>query len=59
LKHAWKRFWLLGDAGNRVMEIYGKPESESPSVRGSEQLELHFYGFGWAGSDVPQLMEIS
>jgi len=50
---------LLDNPCSRVTEIYGKPESESPSVRGSEQLELYFYSFGWAGSDVPQVMEIS
>lgn len=50
---------MLGDACGRVTEIYGKPESESPSVKGTEQLELYFYSFGWAGSDVPQVMEVS
>jgi len=50
---------LLGDACSRVVEIYGKPDSESPSVKGSDKLELYFYSFGWAGSDVPQVMEIS
>jgi len=50
---------LLGDACSRVTEIYGKPESETPSVKGAEQLQLFFYSFGWAGSDVPQVMEIS
>lgn len=49
----------LGDSCSRVTEIYGKPDSESPSVRGSEQLQLYFYSFGWAGSDVPQVMEVS
>lgn len=53
------RSLLLGDACSRVTEIYGKPESESPSVKGNDQLELYFYDFGWAGSDVPQVMEIS
>jgi hypothetical protein len=50
---------LLGDACGRVTEIYGKPESESPSVKGFEKLELYLYSFGWAGSDVPQVMEVS
>ncbi|MGA8220180.1 MAG: hypothetical protein WB780_00900 [Candidatus Acidiferrales bacterium] len=49
----------LGDACSRVAEIYGKPQSESPSVKGTDQLELYFYSFGWAGSDVPQVMEVS
>jgi hypothetical protein len=49
----------LGDRCERVGEIYGKPESESPSVRGSEQLELSLYSFDWAGAGVPQVMEVS
>ena len=49
----------LGDPCDRVGEIYGKPESESPSVRGSEQLELWLYSFDWAGAGVPQVMEVS
>jgi hypothetical protein len=49
----------LGDPCSRVSEIYGKPESKSPSVRGSEQLELWLYPFDWAGADVPQVMEVS
>jgi len=49
----------LGDPCTRVGEIYGKPESKSPSVRGSEQLELWLYSFDWAGADVPQVMEVS
>ena len=49
----------LGDSCDRVAGIYGKPESESPSVRGSEQLELSLYSFDWAGAGVPQVMEVS
>jgi hypothetical protein len=49
----------LGDPCERVGEIYGKPESESPSVRGSEQLELSLYSFDWAGAGVPQVLEVS
>jgi len=49
----------LGDSCSRVVEIYGKPESESPSVKGNEQLELFFYSFDWAGADVPQVMEVT
>ncbi|MGB8541606.1 MAG: hypothetical protein WCD49_08210 [Candidatus Acidiferrales bacterium] len=49
----------LGDSCDRVAEMYGKPESESPSVRGSEQLELSLYSFDWAGAGVPQVMEVS
>ena len=43
----------------KVSEIYGEPESRSPSVQGPRKLELLFYSFDWAGEDVPQSMEVS
>jgi hypothetical protein len=49
----------LGDARGRIEEIYGKTESRSPSVKGHYKLELYLYKFGWAGTDVPQVMEVS
>ncbi len=49
----------LGDPCSRIADLYGRPESQSPSVRGSEQLELWLYSFDWAGSAVPQVMEVS
>jgi hypothetical protein len=49
----------LGDACGRIEEIYGKAESQSPSVRGTDKLELYLYKFDWAGPDVPQVMEVS
>lgn len=49
----------LGNSCLRVSELYGKPESRGPSVRGAQKLELLFYSFDWAGEDVPQSMEIS
>ena len=49
----------LGDPCSRIADLYGKPESQSPSVRGSEQLELWLYSFDWVGSEVPQVMEVS
>lgn len=49
----------LGDSCDRTAEIYGKPESKSASVRGTEQLELSLYSFDWAGPGVPQVMEVS
>lgn len=49
----------LGDMCARTTELYGKPESRGPSVRGSHKLESLFYSFDWAGEDVPQSMEIS
>jgi hypothetical protein len=49
----------LGDACARIEEMYGKAESRSPSVAGSDKLELYLYKFDWAGTDVPQVMEVS
>ena len=49
----------LGDACARIEQTYGKPESRSPSVQGSDKLELYLYTFDWAGPDVPQVMEVS
>ena len=49
----------LGDACGRIEEIYGKAESRSPSVKGSDKLELYLYTFDWAGPNVPQVMEVS
>jgi len=48
----------LGDPRDRVVELYGEPNSSGPSEKGSQELELLFYMFDWAGSDVPQVMEI-
>ena len=45
--------------GAHTAEIYGKAESRSPSVEGSDKLELHLYKFDWAGPDVPQVMQVS
>jgi hypothetical protein len=49
----------LGDACIRVSQIYGKAEFQSPSVKGGEKLKLLFYSFDWAGSDVPQVLEVT
>jgi hypothetical protein len=50
---------LLHDRCDRIEEIYGQAESRSPSVKGSDKLELYLYKFDWAGPDVPQVMEVS
>lgn len=49
----------LGDPRDRVLELYGEPNSSGPSAKGNQELELLFYAFDWAGSDVPQVMEVS
>ncbi len=48
----------LGDARQRVLQLYGPPNSRGPSTHGSHALEFLFYAFDWAGSDVPQVMEV-
>ncbi len=49
----------LGDPRDKVVELYGEPNSSGPSAKGNQELELLFYAFDWAGSDVPQVMEVS
>jgi len=49
----------LGDSQDRVTQLYGDPNSSGPSVKGKHELELLFYAFDWAGSSVPQVMEVS
>ena len=48
----------LGDAHNRITEMYGEPNSSGPSVRGATELEYLYYSFDFAGEGVPQVMEI-
>jgi hypothetical protein len=48
----------LGDPEDRVAELYGEANSSGPSVKGNNELEFLYYPFDWAGSDVPQAMEI-
>ena len=60
LATAWKtgKGLALGDSRDRIFKLYESPSSRSPSLRGNQELELYFYTFDWAGSDVPQVMEI-
>jgi len=48
----------VGDAAAKVVELYGEPESRSPSTKDGHPLELMYYAFDWAGPDVPQVMEV-
>jgi hypothetical protein len=48
----------VGDSAAKVAELYGKPDSRSPSTKGGQPLELLYYAFDWAGADVPQVMEV-
>jgi hypothetical protein len=46
------------DPTARLDELYGPPDSKSPSTRDGQPLELWYYAFDWAGPDVPQVMEV-
>jgi hypothetical protein len=48
----------VGDAAGKVAQLYGPPDSRSPSTRDGQPLELLYYAFDWAGPDVPQVMEV-
>jgi hypothetical protein len=48
----------VGDAVGKVAQLYGEPDSKSPSTRDGQPLELWYYAFDWAGPDVPQVMEV-
>jgi hypothetical protein len=41
-----------------LAQLYGQPDSKSPSTRDGQPLELWYYAFDWAGSDVPQVLEV-
>jgi len=46
------------DSCLRVSQLYGNPNSRSPSTKNGQPLELLYYAFDWAGPDVPQVMEV-
>lgn len=46
------------DSAARLTQLYGPPDSKSPSTRDGQPLELWYYAFDWAGPDVPQVMEV-
>jgi hypothetical protein len=48
----------INDSTAKVLELYGDPDSKSPSTRGGQPLELWYYAFDWAGPEVPQVMEV-
>jgi len=58
------RNWLtglglrMGDSQDRVTGLYGEPNSSGPASKNRQELELMYYQFDWAGSDVPQVMEV-
>ena len=58
------KFWLtglglrMGDSQDRVVALYGEPNSSGPASKNGQDLELMYYQFDWAGSEVPQVMEV-
>jgi hypothetical protein len=48
----------IGDSQDRIIELYGDPNSSGPAVKNGYELELMFYQFDWAGPAVPQVMEV-
>ena len=61
VKELWKtgRGLKLGDPRERIIELYGEPNSSGPSTKQGRELELLFYAFDWAGPEVPQVLEVS
>jgi len=58
------RNWLtglglrMGDSQDRVIGLYGEPNSSGPASKNGMELDRMNYQFSWAGSDVPQVMEV-
>jgi hypothetical protein len=48
----------MGDSQDRVTGLYGEPNSSGPASKHGQELELLYYQFDWAGSEVPQVMEV-
>ena len=49
----------LGQTKKRVIALYGEPGSQVPTTFEGREFELLYYAFDWAGSDVPQVMEVT
>jgi hypothetical protein len=48
----------IGDSQDRVVGLYGEPNSSGPASKNGQELDQMNYQFGWAGPDVPQVMEL-
>jgi hypothetical protein len=48
----------IGDSQDRIVGVYGEPNSSGPASKNGKDLAMMYYQFDWAGSDVPQVMEI-
>ena len=58
---AWRtgRGLSLGELRSRVLVVYGQPESQGPSSEQGDEAEFLYYAFDWAGSEVPQVLEVT
>ncbi len=58
------KYWVtglglhIGESQDRVVDYYGEPNSSGPATKSGHELALMYYQFDWAGSDVPQVMEV-
>lgn len=58
------KYWVtglglrIGDSQDHIVALYGDPNSSGPATKNGKDLDLMYYQFDWAGSDVPQVMEI-
>ena len=48
----------IGDSQDRIVGVYGEPNSSGPASKYGKDLALMYYQFDWAGSDFPQVMEV-
>ena len=48
----------IGDSQDQIVALYGEPNSSGPATKNGQELALMYYQFDWAGSDVPQVMEV-
>jgi hypothetical protein len=48
----------IGDSQDIVTDLYGEPNSSGPASKNGHDLALMYYQFDWAGSNVPQVMEV-
>jgi len=48
----------IGDSQDQIIGLYGEPNSSGPATKNGQELALMYYQFDWAGSDVPQVMEV-
>ncbi len=48
----------IGDSQDRILGFYGEPNSSGPAAKNGKELDLMYYQFDWAGSEVPQVMEV-